>query len=111
MESEKDPENMTDKYLRDISLSFILAGKDTSANTMSWFFYVLCKQSRIQEKVAEEVKMATEANGNDHTSTDEFKIKLTEVALDKMHYLHATLTETLRLYPAIPLVTSVLHIY
>ncbi|KAL7612032.1 cytochrome P450 704C1 [Lactuca sativa] len=103
MESEKDPENMTDKYLRDISLSFILAGKDTSANTMSWFFYVLCKQSRIQEKVAEEVKMATEANGNDHTSTDEFKIKLTEVALDKMHYLHATLTETLRLYPAIPL--------
>ncbi|KAI3519536.1 hypothetical protein L1887_08735 [Cichorium endivia] len=101
MESENDPENMNDKYLRDITLSFILAGKDTSANTLVWFFYVLCKRPWIQEKVAEEVKMATEAD--DHTSIHEFVVKLTEVALDKMHYLHATLSETLRLYPAIPL--------
>ncbi|KAL4575912.1 hypothetical protein LXL04_011999 [Taraxacum kok-saghyz] len=103
MESEKDPENMNDKYLRDISLSFILAGKDTSANTMAWFFYVLCKNPWIQEKVIEEVRMAIEANDHIQTSIDEFSVKLTEVALDKMHYLHATLTETLRLYPAIPL--------
>ncbi|GJS46500.1 cytochrome P450 704C1-like protein [Tanacetum coccineum] len=101
LESEKDPENMNDEYLRDISLSFLLAGKDTSANTLTWFFYMLCKYPLIQEKVLEEVKSATEAN--DDISIDIFRVKLTQVALDKMHYLHSALTETLRLYPAVPL--------
>ncbi|KAI7745466.1 hypothetical protein M8C21_010482 [Ambrosia artemisiifolia] len=101
MESENDPENMNDEYLRDISLSFVIAGKDTSANTLTWFFYMLCKHPLMQEKVAEEVVSATEAN--DHTSIDDFALKLTETALEKMHYLHASLSETLRLYPAVPL--------
>ncbi|KAK1409179.1 hypothetical protein QVD17_35704 [Tagetes erecta] len=101
MESENDPENMNDKYLRDISLSFVIAGKDTSANTLTWLFYMLCKHPLIQQKIAEEVKTATEAD--DNTSMDEFGLKLTEAALEKMHYLHAALSETLRLYPAVPL--------
>ncbi|GJQ92710.1 cytochrome P450 704C1-like protein [Tanacetum coccineum] len=102
IESEKDPENLNDKYLRDISLSFIIAGKDTSASTLTWFFYMLCKHNLIQEKVALEVKQAI---GTQYTySIDEFSHKLTEMALDKMHYLHAALTETLRLYPAVPLI-------
>lgn len=56
MESEKDPENMTDKYLRDITLKFIIAGKDTTANTLTWVFYMLCKHLFVQEKVAHEVR-------------------------------------------------------
>ncbi|KAJ0764702.1 putative abieta-7,13-dien-18-ol hydroxylase [Helianthus annuus] len=102
IENENDPENMTDKYLRDITLSFVIAGKDTSANTLTWFFYMLCKHPLIQQKIADEVKTATEAD--DDTSMDEFGVKLTEAALEKMHYLHAVLSETLRLYPAVPLV-------
>ncbi|MFS7945367.1 putative abieta-7,13-dien-18-ol hydroxylase [Helianthus anomalus] len=101
IESENDPENMTDKYLRDITLSFVIAGKDTSANTLAWFFYMLCKHPLIQQKIADEVKTATEAD--DDTSMDEFGVKLTEAALEKMCYLHAALSETLRLYPAVPL--------
>ncbi|WOG96964.1 hypothetical protein DCAR_0416303 [Daucus carota subsp. sativus] len=98
-ESKTDPENMTDKYLRDITLSFVIAGKDTSAGTLTWFFYMLCKHPLIQEKVAREVRAATQTESS---FTDEFHEKLTEAALDKMHYLHAALTETLRLYPAVP---------
>nr|XP_043634772.1 cytochrome P450 704C1-like [Erigeron canadensis] len=101
MESENDPVNMNDKYLRDISLSFVIAGKDTSANTLTWFFYMLCKQPLVQEKVAQEVKKVTEAD--DGTSIEDFGFKLTELVLDKMHYLHAAISETLRLYPAVPL--------
>ncbi|KAJ0901213.1 putative abieta-7,13-dien-18-ol hydroxylase [Helianthus annuus] len=101
IESEKNPANLTDRYLRDISLSFIIAGKDTSANTLTWFFYMLCKHKVIQEKIALEVK---EATGAEYTySINEFSLKLTEAALDKMQYLHAALAETLRLYPAVPL--------
>nr|AHF22080.1 CYP704A87 [Artemisia annua] len=100
-ESDNDPENMSDEYLRDILLNFLIAGKDTTANTLTWFFYMLCKHPLIQEKVAEDVKVATEADSN--TPLDAFGFKLTEVAIDKMHYLHATLSETMRLYPAVPL--------
>lgn len=96
IESNTDPENMTDKYLRDITLSFVIAGKDTSAGTLTWFFYMLCKHPLIQEKAAQEVRAATKTENN--LCTDEFHDRLTEAALDKMQYLHAALTETLRLY-------------
>ncbi|KAL5570101.1 hypothetical protein UlMin_026676 [Ulmus minor] len=101
MESEKDPENMTDQYLRDITLNFIIAGKDTSANTLTWFFYLLCKHPLVQEKLALEVREATKADQNSITP-DELAELITDQVLDKMQYLHAALTETLRLYPAVP---------
>ncbi|KAJ0713968.1 putative abieta-7,13-dien-18-ol hydroxylase [Helianthus annuus] len=81
----------------------MIAGKDTPANTLTWFFCMLCKHTFIQEKVALEVK---EATGAEYTySINEFSVKLTEATLDKMQYLHVALTETLRLYPPVPLVT------
>ena len=95
---EKDP-----KYLRDIILSFIIAGKDTTALTLSWFLYMLCKHPPIQEKIAQEVKEATKA-AKDGSTMDEVADSITEESLDKMQYLHASLTETLRLYPPVPLV-------
>ena len=94
---------MNDQYLRDIILSFLIAGKDTSADTLTWFFYMLYKHPLVQEKVMMEVREATKAEIN--ISADEFAKKITEKALDEMQYLHAALTETLRLYPAVPMVT------
>ncbi|KAI4356829.1 hypothetical protein L6164_000816 [Bauhinia variegata] len=102
MESQKDPENMTDKYLRDIILNFMIAGKDTSANTLSWFFYMLCKYPLVQEKIFQEVKDIT-ISQESKPQIEEFVANITDATLDKMHYLHAALTETLRLYPAVPI--------
>lgn len=89
-------------YLRDISLSFIIAGKDTTAGTLSWFIYVLCKHPDIQEKVAQEVREVTSTKRV--INVDDFAASVTEEALENMQYLHATITETLRLYPAVPVV-------
>ncbi|XVF73353.1 hypothetical protein PTKIN_Ptkin12aG0194700 [Pterospermum kingtungense] len=102
VESEKNPETMTDKYLREIILNFIIAGKDTSANTLSWFFYMLCKNPLIQEKIAQEVMDIVGSEGN----VDDFVTNITDATLEQMHYLHAAITETLRLYPAVPVVSS-----
>ncbi|KAF3623197.1 putative cytochromeC1-like isoform X1 [Capsicum annuum] len=88
------------KYLKDIILSFIIAGKDTTASTLSWFFYMMCKHPLLQERIAEEVRKAT--GTNEYSSIDELPNSITDAALDKMQYLHASLTETLRLYLAIP---------
>ncbi|XP_061995433.1 cytochrome P450 704C1-like [Rosa rugosa] len=93
---ETDP-----KYLRDMVLSFIAAGKDTTASALSWFLYMMCKHLSIQEKIAQEVREATGLNNT--SSPEEFVDNLTEEALSKMQYLHAALNETLRLYPTVPM--------
>ncbi|XP_049936008.1 cytochrome P450 704C1-like isoform X2 [Nymphaea colorata] len=101
LESEKNPETMNDRYLRDIILNFMFAGKDTTGGTLSWFIYLLCKHPLIQEKIAQEVK---EIVGScEKGQFTQFVEKLTEGALEKLQYLHAALSETLRLYPAVPL--------
>ncbi|KAM3346929.1 hypothetical protein ACQJBY_021113 [Aegilops geniculata] len=97
LEREKD-----NKYLRDIILNFVIAGRDTTAGTLSWFLYVLCRDQRIQDKIAREVREATTGDRQDAGGVQEFTACLTEDAIGSMHYLHAALTETLRLYPAVP---------
>ncbi|RZC87838.1 hypothetical protein C5167_028291 [Papaver somniferum] len=92
--------NTDPRYLRDITLSFLLAGRDTTAITLSWFLYMLCENPHVQDKAAKEVREATDAK--DSTPFDQYVESVTDDALDKMHYLHAALAETLRLYPAVP---------
>nr|XP_011470440.1 PREDICTED: cytochrome P450 704C1-like isoform X1 [Fragaria vesca subsp. vesca] len=94
--NETDP-----KYLRDMVLSFLVAGKDSLAVTPSWFLYMMCKHLHIQEKIAQEVREVI--NLKDHSSVDELAASLTDEALKKMQYLHAALAETIRLYPAVPM--------
>ncbi|MQL82170.1 hypothetical protein Taro_014630 [Colocasia esculenta] len=102
LESERDAEKMDLKYLRDIILNFLIAGKDTTAGTLSWFFFLLCKHPSVQAKIAQEVVGAVR-DGETASSFKEFAANITEDALEKMQYLHAALSETLRLYPAVPL--------
>jgi cytochrome P450 len=106
MESKKDQTTITDKYLKDIILNFMIAGKDTTANTLSWFFYMLCKNPLVEHKIVQEIKDVTFSHESELNNIDEFVANLTDVILDKMHYLHAALTETLRLYPVVPVVCS-----
>ncbi|KAK1575654.1 hypothetical protein Q3G72_007309 [Acer saccharum] len=88
------------KYLRDMIINLVMAGKDTTSAALSFFFYMMCKHPDIQEKIAKEVIKATEVNQN--SSFDELAANINENTLDKMQYLHAALTETLRLYPPLP---------
>ncbi|CAM0903271.1 unnamed protein product [Alopecurus aequalis] len=102
LEREKDPGCFDNRYLRDIILNFVIAGRDTSAGTLSWFLYVMCNNQRIQDKIAREVRDATTGDDRD-VGVQELTACLTEGAINSMQYLHAALTETLRLYPAVPI--------
>ncbi|PWZ36519.1 Cytochrome P450 704C1 [Zea mays] len=102
VERESDPGCFDNKYLRDIILNFVIAGRDTTAGTLSWFLYVLCKNQSIQDRIAQEVRAATSGDGGG-LGAPELVACLTEDAISKMHYLHAALTETLRLYPSVPI--------
>lgn len=95
--TESDP-----TYLRDIILNVIIAGKDTTATTLAWFIYLLCKHPHVQDKVVKELREATKAK--EVTNFVEFANSLSEEVLENMQYLHAAITETLRIYPAVPVV-------
>nr|XP_043628820.1 cytochrome P450 704C1-like [Erigeron canadensis] len=98
--NEQDP-----KYLRDIILNYVLAGKDPIAIAMVWFIYMLCKHPEIQEKVARDIKTAAVNMDEEEEITNiaDFDARVSEAALEKMQYLHAALSETIRLYPPLPL--------
>lgn len=101
MDMTNDPEGINHKYLKDILLNFLSAGKDTTGGTLSWFFYMLCKHPAVQEKVVSEIREVTAGSGG-NLGFEDFANSITEEALNKMQYLHAALTETLRLYPPVP---------
>ncbi|MCI57660.1 cytochrome P450 704C1-like, partial [Trifolium medium] len=54
------------------------------------------------EKIAKEIREATKVE--DGLIIDELAAKVTEESMAKMQYLHAALTETIRLHPAVPVV-------
>ena len=70
---------------------------------------MMCKHPDIQEKIAKEVIEATQVSHN--SSIDELAANITENTLDKMQYLHAALTESLRLYPPVPAVSTYVDTY
>ncbi|XVF69468.1 hypothetical protein PTKIN_Ptkin11bG0084700 [Pterospermum kingtungense] len=87
-EIEFDDEEKKRKFLRDIVISFILAGKDSTSTALTWFFWLINGHSRCLRLILDEV--ATLGSFN----YDELK---------KLNYLHAALSESLRLFPPVPI--------
>lgn len=50
----------TNKALRDMILNFIIAGRDTTAVTLSWFFYMMTCHPEVADKIVEELVTVTE---------------------------------------------------
>ncbi|KAG7962156.1 hypothetical protein I3843_09G051300 [Carya illinoinensis] len=75
-------EENSPEFLRDIVISFILAGRDTTSSALSWFFWLLSSRPEVERNILQELE----------------KIRLRE-----MHYLHAAITEAMRLYPPVPI--------
>ena len=92
----------SDKFLRDICVNFILAGRDTSSVALSWFFWLLDQNHEVEEKILEEIcrVVSQREDINKEVFNDSLRFKHEEIK--KMDYLHASLSETLRLYPSVP---------
>ncbi|KAG6496259.1 cytochrome P450 704C1-like isoform X2 [Zingiber officinale] len=108
LEEIKHPQTTMDtRYLRDIILNFVIAGKDTTAGSLAWFFYLICKDPSVQEKIHREVKRVVLLETKECTDFVEFSRNINDESLNNLHYLHASLTETLRLFPVVPLENKV----
>jgi len=130
LNEEGGEEQFTDKNFRDILLNFILAGRDTTAVTLSWFVYMMTMHPHVADKIFQELLTldaelnAVNRSGDINSKSEpeprneedyfnerisQFSELLTFDTLLKLQYLHACILETLRLYPAVPMVTEYLH--
>ncbi|TMW62711.1 hypothetical protein Poli38472_005329 [Pythium oligandrum] len=84
------------QYLRDIVVNFLIAGRDTTAQALSWFLMNMTLHPRVLTKIRGEVKEVLSGllDGTINTPTMDQVQQLT--------YLEAALKESLRLYPAVP---------
>ena len=74
--------------LRDQLVAVLLAGRDTTAVTLSWLFYELSRRPQVVARLQQEIRSFVGSN-REPTYAD----------LKSMRYLQHTLNETLRLYP------------
>jgi fatty acid omega-hydroxylase len=103
MRDEEGRPAYSDKFLRDICVNFILAGRDTSSVALAWFFWLLGKNPAVEARILEEVEgivAARKAPANAGEVEEELVFHPEEVK--RMEYLHAALSEALRLYPSVP---------
>jgi cytochrome P450 len=79
------------KVLRDQLIAVLLAGRDTTACTLSWTIYELARHPECLRKLREEILSVV---GPTRPPTYE--------DLKSMKYLQNVMNETLRLYPIVP---------
>ena len=77
------------KGLADEIMTFILAGHETTANTLSWAWYLLAVNPEVKKKLDNELKIVL--NGKKPTYQD----------LKELKYTAMIIQEVMRLYPPI----------
>ncbi|XP_047310543.1 cytochrome P450 94B3-like [Impatiens glandulifera] len=88
------------EYLRDIIINFILAGRDTTSSALSWFFWLIASNQTAEDKILKEIKTIRFRHGKNVGES----LDLDE--LREMNYLHASISEAMRLYPPVPIDTK-----
>ncbi|OVA05304.1 Cytochrome P450 [Macleaya cordata] len=81
-------DNLNDDFVIDIVISFILAGQDTTSAALTWFFWLISCNPKVEEEILKEINQAPEEPGYDDVKD--------------MVYIHASLCESMRLYPPVP---------
>ena len=74
--------------------TFVFAGHDTTANTMSWLLYEVCRNKSIQEKLRAEVNAMFDSIKPGETFNYSH--------MEKLPYMTRCLAETLRMWPVVP---------
>ncbi|KAK3829341.1 MAG: cytochrome P450 [Benniella sp.] len=91
---DENGEPLTDEMLKDTLNNFILAGRDTTAQALSWTFYLMHRQQqadrRIVQKLSDETDTVLQRGDPTYESTKQQK------------YAEACFYEALRLYPSVP---------
>lgn len=83
--------------MRDTIVGLMFVGRGTSSAALTWLFWLISLNPLVESKILEEIKEKLCTDKHEESRT--FDV----VELNKLTYLHATLLETLRLFPPVPL--------
>ncbi|MGH9631574.1 MAG: cytochrome P450 [Bryobacteraceae bacterium] len=86
-DEEEHGERMSDKQIRDEALTLFLAGHETTANALTWTWYLLAQNPEAEARLQEEWR--TVLSGRVPTFDD----------IPKLRYTEMVLAEALRIYP------------
>jgi cytochrome P450 len=86
-DEEGDGTGMSDKQLRDECLTIFLAGHETTANSLTWTWYLLSHHPEVEARLHEEIDGVL--GGRRPSFAD----------LPRLSYAEAVLAEAMRLYP------------
>ncbi|EEF52327.1 cytochrome P450, putative [Ricinus communis] len=89
---EFQPEYYSDEIIKGLIMAMLTAGTDTSAVTIEWAMSLLLNHPKALTKARAELDI--------HVGQDRL---VDEQDLPKLQYLHCIINETLRLFPAAPL--------
>jgi cytochrome P450 len=84
---DEDGSRMTDQQLRDEAITLFLAGHETTANTLSWTWWLLTQNPAVEAKFHAELRTVLAGRA---PSLDD---------LPKLVYTNHIITESMRLYP------------
>ncbi|XP_078149838.1 cytochrome P450 CYP94D108-like [Carex rostrata] len=90
--------NQNEIVLRDVVTNFLLAGRVTTSTALTWFFWLVATRPEIERKIIDEIKFVRISS---RIMTETFSFD----DLRELNYLHAAITESMRLYPVVPLNT------
>ncbi|KAK4143272.1 cytochrome P450 [Dichotomopilus funicola] len=84
-------------------MTFLAAGHETTASSMTWAIYLLAKHPEVQRRLRAEVRehLPPPSGADDAASS------ISSVDIDKMPYLNAVCNEVLRYYGPVPLTPRV----
>jgi cytochrome P450/NADPH-cytochrome P450 reductase len=93
MLNARDEHNLglSDENIRDQVLTFLIAGHDTTANTLAFALYELSRNPDIQAKVLQEI-------ADNHITWD---VLPNNEQISNLKYMHQVLKEVLRMYPPV----------
>jgi cytochrome P450 len=77
---------MNDKQLRDEATTLVIAGSETTGNTIAWACYLLAQHPQFQERLQEEADLVLDGADADFET------------LGRLPFTRAVITEALRLY-------------
>ncbi|CAO3620404.1 unnamed protein product [Mucor fragilis] len=93
MLNARDEHNLglSDENIRDQVVTFLIAGHDTTANTLAWALYELSRHPDVKAKLLQEI-------ADNHITWDEYP---TSEQISNLKYMQQIIKEVLRLYPPV----------
>jgi len=88
---EKGNASFNDQYLLDVLKNFLIAGRDTTAGSLTWAIYLISEHPDVERKLLDEIERVVGKDG-----------QITYENLAELKYMRQVIDEVLRLYPSVP---------